>query len=633
MNDNHQKTEAKTESPSIKKLEEFKQLFPGVISDGVLDAGRLGELLQTDVSGLKGGKERFGLMWSGRQKAIEALQAESYAALIPDFENSINWDSAQNVFIEGDNLEVLKLLQNAYNDKIKMIYIDPPYNTGNDFVYNDDFSDPKQRYLEVTGQVDAEGNRLTSNTETSGRKHSNWLTMMYPRLDLARNLLTEDGAIFVSIDDNEVHNLRSIMDEIFGPENFIGQFVWAAGRKNDARFISSSHEYILVYARSVATLLNNVGSWRSRKLGLEEIYSASRAIWLKSSGDEAVASKQLKKWFSALPDGHPSKLQRHYSQLDSEGPFFPSDVSAPDKPETRSHRALPHPVTGIPCKVPKNGWRWKDETLDDLNAKGRLVFGVDHNSVPKYKGYLRERDTEAPYSVFYQDGRGSSLRLKELLGGKFFDYPKDEVMIQRLIEFASDSDSIILDFFAGSGTLGHSVELQNNLDAGNRRYICVTLPEPTNKDSDARKAGIESVSEITEMRLKKVLDLFEGAKKRGLRILRLGPSAFKPHFPSDGSLFVLDDSSLEKDSNSEQIAGEVLLRQGVTLDRTWTRISGIQSGSVKFCDLSEAMEVEEILETEATVLVFLEDSFKGRDALKSELSFAIAQVGKKMVTY
>jgi adenine-specific DNA-methyltransferase len=632
MNDSHQKTEAKTESPSIKKLEEFKQLFPGVISDGVLDAGRLGELLQADVSGLKGGKERFGLMWSGKQKAVEAREAESYAALIPDFENSINWDSAQNVFIEGDNLEVLKLLQNAYNDKIKMIYIDPPYNTGNDFVYNDDFSDPKQRYLEVTGQVDAEGNRLTSNTETSGRKHSNWLTMMYPRLDLARNLLTEDGAIFVSIDDNEVHNLRSIMDEIFGPENFIGQFVWAAGRKNDAKFISSSHEYIVCYSRSLQSLIASEGSWRQAKEGLAEI----RAKFEKLDKDPSSwveGSRQLKEWFGNLADSDPSKRHYQYWRIDGEGPYRIDNASAPDRPETRCHKPLIHPETGQPCKVPASGWRWKEETLDQMYEAGRFYFGVDESTVPQVKAYLSDRATETPYSVFYKDGSGSTKRLRDLLEGKFFDFPKDELVLQKIVEFASDSDSIILDFFAGSGTLGHSVEIQNRLDGGNRRYICVTLPEPTNKDSDARKAGIEKVSEITEMRLKKVLDLFDGAKERGLRILRLGPSAFKPHFPSDDSLFVLDESSLEMDPNTEQIAGEVLLRQGVTLDQPWTRVSGIQSGSVKVCDLFGTMEIEQILETEASVLVFLEDSFKGRDALKSELSFAIAQAGKKMVTY
>jgi adenine-specific DNA-methyltransferase len=631
MNDNHQKTEAKTESPSIKKLEEFKQLFPGVISDGVLDAGRLGELLQADVSGLKGGKERFGLMWSGKQRAVEAREAESYAALIPDFENSINWDSAQNVFIEGDNLEVLKLLQNAYNDKIKMIYIDPPYNTGNDFVYNDDFSDPKQRYLEVTGQVDAEGNRLTSNTETSGRKHSNWLTMMYPRLDLARNLLTEDGAIFVSIDDNELQNLRSIMDEIFGSENFIGQFVWAAGRKNDAKFISSSHEYILVYARSLNTLTEKKVTWRQRKEGLDAIYKVAASLTKQTNYDYAQATKLLKNWFAGLPESDPTKRHKHYSVIDKRGVYFAADISWPGGGGPR-YEVL-HPVTGLPTKVPSRGWVFSESRMQEILGMDGVHFGADETSVPCVKRYLSDSETEVPYSVFYNDGRGSTKRLRTLLGGAFFDFPKDELILQKLVEFMTQKDDIVLDFFAGSGTFGHSVELQNNLDAGSRRYICVTLPEPTNKDSDARKAGIEKVSEITEMRLKKVLDLFDGAKERGLRILRLGPSAFKPHFPSDGSLFVLDESSLEMDPNTEQIAGEVLLRQGVTLDQPWTRESGIQSGSVKVCDFSGTMEIEQILETEATVLVFLEDSFKGRDALKSELSFAIAQAGKKMVTY
>jgi len=207
-----------TESPSESILNSLRSLIPGAIQDGVIDAQKLAELSGLEVAGLKNGVERFGLMWAGKSKAVEALQAASIAALAPDMENSINWDTAENVFIEGDNLEVLKLLQKAYNDQVKLIYIDPPYNTGNDFVYNDDFSEPLKHYLEVTGQVDSEGNRLVANTEVSGRKHSNWLSMMYPRLVLARNILREDGVIFISIDDNEIAELRLLMDEIFGPE-------------------------------------------------------------------------------------------------------------------------------------------------------------------------------------------------------------------------------------------------------------------------------------------------------------------------------------------------------------------------------------------------------------------------------
>lgn len=631
MGEGYERAEAQTEAPSSKKMQEFKELFPGVIIDGVLDAARLGEILDSEVAGLKGDKERFGLMWSGRKKAMEALQAESYAALVPDFDSSVGWATAENVFIEGDNLEVLKLLQNAYNDQIKMIYIDPPYNTGNDFVYNDDFSDPKRRYLEVTGQVDSDGNRLTSNTETSGRKHSNWLTMMYPRLVLARNLLTEDGSIFVSIDDNEVHHLRSIMDEIFGPENFIGQFVWAAGRKNDAKFISSSHEYVLVYARSQSALSDSKGKWRQRKEGIDAIYKSAQSILKDCDSDYEEASRRLKKWFASLPDDDPTKRHRQYSMIDERGVYFPGDISWPGGGGPKYEIA--HPTTKLPVKMPSRGWRSQESRMRELIAENKIHFGPDHTTVPCVKRYLSESETEVPYSVFYNDGRGATKRLRKLLGGAFFDFPKDELVLKRLVEITTNNNDIVLDFFAGSGTLGHSVELQNEKDGGSRKYVCVTLPEKTPQGSEAHKGGFTKVSEITELRLKRVLELFDGAKTRGLRILRLGASSFKPYFPSEETLFILDESSLNSEQNFEVVAAELLLRQGVRLDRAWSRNSGIQAGNVKILDLSANYEIEKLLETDASVLVFLEDSFRGKDALKSELLFLVKQAGKKMVTY
>jgi adenine-specific DNA-methyltransferase len=617
-----------TTPPSKLNLRDFEERFPGIIQDGVLDSARLGALLDVDISASKDAKERFGLMWAGKQDAIQALMTPSFATLKPDLENSINWDTAENVFIEGENLEVLKLLQNAYNDQVKLIYIDPPYNTGNDFVYKDDFSDPIKHYLEVTGQVDSEGNKLVANTETSGRKHSNWLTMMYPRLFTGRNLLTQDGAIFVSIDDNEVHNLRALMDDIFGPENFIGQFVWAAGRKNDGKFISTSHEYILAYARNIAFLNENVGEWRSRKLGLDEIYAASKSIWKQSGEDEAAASEALKNWFKGLPDGHPSKNHKHYSRLDASGPYFPDNVAAPDRPETRSHRALVHPITGKPCAVPKNGWRWKDDTLDELVSTGRIVFGPDHTSVPKYRGYLHERETEAPYSVFYQDGRGSSLRLKELLGGKYFDYPKDEFVLQRIVEFASSKDSIVMDFFAGSGTLGHAVELQNAQDEGQRKYVCVTLPELTPEDSEARAGGFETVSDISLARLKKVLQRFDPDHTRGLRVLKVAKSNFKIHESKTNALDLFAQT-LEGNLDAKAVATEITLRIGERLDVPWqiTSCGGAVAykvgNSLVVTDLLlTADSINAALDSGVDMLVFLEDAFMGKDDLKANAYFS-----------
>ena len=620
-----------TTPPSDRNFAAFSKLFPGVIREGVLDTAQLAGLLGVDVGAIKSGKEVFGLSWAGKKSSSQALQLPSYAALVPDFEKSINWDTAENVFIEGDNLEVLKLLKDTYNDKVKMIYIDPPYNTGNDFVYNDDFSDPKQRYLEITGQVDSDGNRLTANPETSGRKHSNWLNMMYPRLSLARNLLTQDGAIFVSIDDNEVHNLRAIMDGIFGPENFIAQLVWAAGRKNDARFISSSHEYVVVYARSLAHLVENDLRWRTKKEGLDLIYEAAAKISKKINGDFALGTKLLKEWFKNLPEGSGAKRNKQYCHLDEKGVFFPDNISWPGGGGPR-YEVL-HPLTRKPVKIPSRGWLFTQERMADLISKNGVHFGVDEDTVPTIKRYLSETEFEVPYSVFYNDGRGATKRLREFLGGAYFDFPKDEFVLQKLIEFATDKDSIVLDFFAGSGTTGHAIELQNIQDGGNRRFICVTLDEETPKDSEARKAGFEKVSQITESRLTKVAQIGDGARSRGLRVLRLGPSNYEPYFPDDSGLFSLKSTSKSQTYSHRSASAEVILKQGVELHQPWSGDEQIQSGSVLFLgDNVEGFEPNS-LAPEVMVVVANEDAFEGKDDLKAKIHFDLKQMNKKLVTY
>ena len=253
MSEEPKKIDLETPDIAAQRRAAFEELFPGVLADGVLDGARLGQLLDTEVTAPADGRERFGLMWAGKQDAVRSLLTPSHGTLVPELDKSIDFDTAENVFIEGDNLEVLKLLQKANNDRVKLIYIDPPYNTGsNDFIYPDNFADTTRGYLEYTGQLDADGNRVTANADTLGRRHSRWLSMMYPRLVLARNLLTQNGVIFVSIDDNEVANLRAAMDEVFGPENFVATVIWQKvyTLKNSARHFSEDHDFLLVYARN-----------------------------------------------------------------------------------------------------------------------------------------------------------------------------------------------------------------------------------------------------------------------------------------------------------------------------------------------------------------------------------------------
>jgi len=629
-----------TESPNELVLDALTALIPGVFEDGVIDVQRLTELTGLEITGVKDSSERYGLMWAGKSLAVEALQSPSMAALIPDLDNSTDWDTAENIFIEGDNLEVLKLLQKAYNDRIKLIYIDPPYNTGNDFVYNDDFSQPLKHYLEVTGQVDGEGNRLVANTEVSGRKHSNWLTMMYPRLVLARNLLTPDGSIFVSIDDNEVHNLREMMDEIFGSQNFIGQFIWAAGKKNDAKFVSNSHEYILCYARDYESLRNEVGQWRITKPGLESIYKRYDAERKAHGADYPAITKAMKKFYRDLPESDPAKRQKQYCNSDARGLYFAGDIAWPGAGGPK-YEVL-HPTTRKPVKAPSGGWRYSDPTkLQALIDEDRIHFGQDETTVPCIKRYLIESQFEVPYSVFYVDGRGSTKRLNELLGGAYFDFPKDELVLQTLVEFASSKDGIILDFFAGSGTTAHSVLLQNEKDGGCRKFILINFPEPTSPESLARKEGIETVSGITRLRLKKLLSQMPSAAEKGLRCLRLSKSAFLK-FEGAGSIGNLElfAETLDPSAHDMAIASEALLKSGVALDQAWKQIdlhgtSAIISGGVA---VSLAREMSDEIATDALgiegvhTVIFLEDSFAGRDSVKANAHFAFKQANKTMKT-
>lgn len=629
-----------TQSPETAKLKDLKELLPGIFADGVIDAGRLSAEIGVPVVGMPLNEEGFGLTWSGKRDAVAATQMKSMAALAPQLNESINWDDAQNVFIEGDNLEVLKLLQKAYNDQVKLIYIDPPYNTGNDYVYSDDFSDPIKHYLEVTGQLDGDGNRLRANSDTSGRKSSRWLSMMYPRLLLARNLLTDDGSIFVSIDDNEVAHLRELLDDIFGPENFLGQFIWAAGRKNDAKYISTSHEYILVYARNLQTLNANVGQWRKKKDGLDEIYKKVEELVKIHKTEFDVATSELKKWFKSLEDSYPAKKHKQYSHIDNRGVYFPDNISWPGGGGPK-YEVL-HPTTKKPVKLPATGWRFTSkERMEELIQDNRIHFGIDETTVPCVKRYLNETENEVPYSVFYVDGRGATKRLNELLGNPIFDFPKDEIVLQEIVEFASDKNGIVLDFFAGSGTLGHSVLAQNAKDNGSRRFVLVNIPEFTNEKSLAYKLGIRSVSEITRLRLKRVFEVIPEAKASGLRCLNLAPSNFIQYeLMTKGDQNLLFSKTLASELHADKIATEILLKNGVRLDVPWKRHS-IHSLNIIVADhvavviglnLDEDL-VREVLEiSNIHTLVFLEDGFEGKDALKANTFFTCKKANITMKT-
>jgi adenine-specific DNA-methyltransferase len=591
-----------TSSPSIANLEAFKELFPGVIQDGALDAARLGEALGIEVSGLKDGKERFGLMWAGRREATEAMQSPSFATLQPDFEKSINFDSAQNVFVEGDNLEVLKLMQSSYNDKVKLIYIDPPYNTGNDFVYKDDFADQLQHYLEVTGQIDGDGNRLRANPEVDGRKHSNWLTMIYPRLALARNLLTQDGAIFVSIDDNEVHTLRLLMDEVFGPENFVACITWhkTYSTRNDAQEFSKSHEYLLVYKRNV---------WNRR----------------------------------LLPRAEKSNAMYRHDDGDGRGPYRTGDLTA-SRSGVATPRPLPNPVTGVEYLPPQgSGWRHSDSKLDELLADNRIYWGKDGKGAPQLKRYLSEvQDGTVPTTIWHYDDVGhtdkASKEVKELIGGGIFDYPKPTDLIRRVIQLGMGPDDIILDFFGGSGTTGHATMLANSEDNGRRKFILVTLPESTESNPTAVEAGYSKVSEITLARLNAAA-LKIGASQ-DIRVYCIGPSNFmQPSSGADDGAILFSESTLAAGANPRNVAAQMALKLGFPLEGSWLKVDGVNDswvlGTALVCagkDVSS--DLLEIAKRHGLrTIAALEDAFASKDALKANLYFACKKANITFKTF
>lgn len=484
---------------TVQNIEKIGALFPNCITETVDENGNpkkainfelLRQMLSEDVLD---GDEAYEFTWVGKKAAIVEANKSIRKTLRPDKEGSLNWDTTENLYIEGDNLDVLKLLQESYLSKIKLIYIDPPYNTGNDFIYRDDFAQSSEEYKEESGEFGDDGVRLFKNTDTNGRFHSDWCSMIYSRLMLSRNLLTDDGAIFISIDENEVNTLKAICDEIFGASNFIAELIWSAGRKNDSKYVSVSHEYILCYFKNAQYISDHKILWREKKQGLDDIYAKYESLKKQYGTDCEQIEKELKSWYKGLPDGHPAKDHSHYSRVDENGIFFADNISWPGGGGPKYE--ILHPITHKPVKIPSRGWLTNEATMKEWIAQGRVEFGKDEKGVPTLKSYLKDRELSVPYSVFYKDGRAASKRLATLLGDKVFENPKDEEIIQRIIEFSgTDDGDIVLDFFSGSATTAHAVFLANVDQNKNRKFILVQLPEPI----DPSKAGSEKSRKVAQ---------------------------------------------------------------------------------------------------------------------------------------
>lgn len=501
-------------------LSRLRDLVPSAFLDGELDKNALLDALGLDDKSASA----FAFTWPGIEIAREHARIPTTATLAPDVAASINWTSAKDVLIEGDNLQVLKLLKNGYSRKVKLVYIDPPYNTGDTFTYNDDFAVPESQYLRDTGQVDEQGNAMTSRLEIGGRKHSPWLTMMFPRLVLARHLLRRDGVILVSIDNNEVHHLRLLLDATFGAENFVDMMTWRGARKGDAKLTGGGQDYVLVYARDIAFLKANDVRWRERKDGLEPIYSKVEELRATYGTDYESMTKELRAWYKSLADDNPSKAHDYYNRVDAKGIWFPDNISSPNYREN-----LIYDWKGY--SPPDNGWRYEKATMERLDKDGRLLYPKDKSKRVQIKSYLHMRENWAPPSVFYRDRRAASSALNELMGAKVFDDPKSTDVLARLFHAITDDGDLILDFFAGSGSTGQAVWEQNRKDGKVRHWVLVQAPEPPNSEEESGKnaleAGYKTIFEVTAERLRRVAASLSDAVNEaalGFRVFRTRPT-------------------------------------------------------------------------------------------------------------
>ena len=545
---------------NVKKL---KEIFPEIFTEDQVDLDLLGELLFNGggYRKLDTSKERYSLTWNGKARARQIAQEVSTGTLRPAKEESKNWDNTENIYIEGDNLEVLKLLQKSYHGKIKMVYIDPPYNTGKDFVYKDNFRDNIENYKKVTGQI-SEESKLTTNTDLDGRYHSNWLNMMYSRLKLARNLLTDDGVIFISIDDNEQVNLKKLCDEIFGEENFIANFIRRTinSGKQDSITASNYHEYLLIYSKNI----NEIKLNRREK------------------------SEEDREKLYPLKDEYVNTRGRYYiSQLDK-GSIQYSDslnymIIAPDGTEI-------WPGKGFEDKT--KVFRWSKEKVKWGIENDYIVFKKQLNGWKVYVKSYEYRDNNDnyvspsnPYTTLDYVNKefsnfNSSLELSKIFDkNKIFDFPKPILFIIDILKYSTNKNSIILDFFSGSATTAHSVMQLNAEDGGTRKYIMVQLPELCDEDSEAYKAGYKNICEIGKERIRRAGEKIKSDESLpienrekldvGFKVFKLDSTNIKEWDTDTENLqqSLLDSiENIKRDRNTLDVLYEILLKYGLDLN-------------------------------------------------------------------
>jgi adenine-specific DNA-methyltransferase len=647
-------------------IAKLKTLFPELITEGEKGASINVDVLKQLVGDqtLTDAEEKFGLNWHGKRQARQLALTPSTGTLRPCQDESVDWDTTQNIFIEGDNLEVLKLLQKSYAGRVKMIYIDPPYNTGEDFVYKDEFRNSVDHYKQQMGWLNADGTPSTSlarNARTSGRFHTAWLDMIYPRLRVARDLLCHDGVVFVSIDDVEAAHLRIVCDGVFGEENFIAQMIWEGANKNDARQIGTCHEYVLVYAKNRDNLPRE---WGLAKDAVEPVLKEVARLKKVHGEDYVSASSDLAGWFRANK-AKPCFAHRRFRNIDARGAYKEDDPTAPGG----RRFTLKRPDDGrvIPLRA-NRGWGFDQDEFNRLVQEGRITF-VTPTSI-MVRRYLHETDQATPQSVFYQPARSASERLASLMGANVFDYPKDETVLRTFVEMAtrdSTDECIVLDFFAGSGTTAEAVMMQNARDSRSRRYVLVQLPEPLDPDKESQKEaaaycdahGLDrNIAELAKQRIR-----LAGAAMRSERPMFAGDTGFRVYkydssciaewssaretLPADLTRAV---DRLESARTNEDLMSELLLKRGLDLcvpieSKTIAskKVHSVGAGSLIAClekkitradgealALGIAKWHKELNPAGETAIVFRDDAFAD-DVVKTNVAAILEQHGLKNV--
>jgi len=586
------------------RLETLKKLFPDLFTnEGKLNINELKKVVEPESVSET---ERYEFRWFGKSAAKRNAFSPSNATLVFDEARSVNPTETENLIIEGENLEVLKLLSTAYREKIKCIYIDPPYNTGKDFVYSDNYSQDKKAYWEDAGIVE-EGLKIDTNTETDGRYHSNWLNMMYSRLLIARQLLREDGVIFISIDDNEVHHLRKLCDEVFGEDCFAGQIIWQTATDNNPTQVATEHEYVLCYLKDK----NTQDFWEipsEKGQIIQDKYDELKNLF---KDDIENIQLELRKWIRKQTNGDDLSGVSHYSYVDEIGVFYPGN-SANTKPGGYTYDII-HPVTKKVCAKPEYGYRFTSETFNEADKRGDVQWGENEKTIPKIKKRL-DTVTQRLKSYYYEDNRATSAELKTLFDGvKVFNNPKSVNFLKHIFKFVTNEDDLVLDFFGGSGSTGQAIFELKKEGFSNLKYILVQIPENTDEKSEAYKAGYKKISDITIERNKRVVeriieekknqhpDLFtngkedESIKNLGFKVFKLVKSNFPrvefapdPEKTTEENIVLLKKYISEKEAqlismfNEKELITEVLIKNGFLLNYTLTKQEEFKKNKILF---------------------------------------------------